>query len=127
MAPPAVSDEAVEHTLSRLLQLGVLASACVVLAGGVLYLIEHGAEPPHHETFTGEPTDLTHVFGIVKAAAAGRGRGLIQLGLLILIATPVSRVAFALYAFARQRDRTYVVITAFVLALLIASLVGLTP
>ena len=41
----------------------------------------------------------------------GRGRALIQLGLLLLIATPVARVAFSVFAFERQRDWTYVGIT----------------
>ena len=48
----------------------------------------------------------------------GRGRALIQLGLLLLIATPVARVAFSVFAFERQRDWTYVGITLFVLAVL---------
>jgi uncharacterized membrane protein len=56
---------------------------------------------------------------------AFRGRGLIQLGLLLLIATPVARVAFSLLAFVLQRDRTYVMLTAFVLLLLLASLAGI--
>ncbi len=127
MAPSAVSDDEVELRLARLLQAGVLASAALVLAGGIVFLAEHGAAPPHHSSFTGEPQDLTTVGGIVRAAIALRGRGLIQLGLLLLIATPVARVGYSLYTFIRQRDRTYVAITAFVLALLVASIVGLTP
>jgi uncharacterized membrane protein len=62
--------------------------------------------------------------GIVKDALAFRGRGLIQLGLLLLIATPVARVAFSAVAFAIQRDRLYVAVTLIVLAVLIYSLTG---
>jgi len=51
-----------------------------------------------------------------------RGRGIIQLGLLLLIATPVARVAFSIAAFAMQRDRLYVVVTLMVLAILLYSL-----
>jgi uncharacterized membrane protein len=47
------------------------------------------------------------------------GRGIIQLGLLLLIATPIARVAFAAYGFARQRDWMYVGIAAFVLSVLL--------
>ena len=61
----------------------------------------------------------------MHAAAAVRGRAIIQLGLLLLIATPVARVAFSLVAFLRERDRAYVLITSFVLALLLVSLAGL--
>jgi len=72
----------------------------------------------------GEPTDLRSVSGIVKDALAFRGRGLIQLGLLVLIATPVARVAFSVAAFAMQRDRLYVVVALIVLAVLMCSLTG---
>jgi uncharacterized membrane protein len=52
---------------------------------------------------------------------------LIQLGLLLLVATPVARVVFSVFAFARQHDLTYVVLTMMVLAVLIYSLVGWHP
>lgn len=55
---------------------------------------------------------------------AGRGRGLIQLGLLILIATPVARVVFSVFAFAQQKDRLSVGVTLLVLAILRYSLLG---
>jgi len=70
----------------------------------------------------GEPTDLRTLSGIVRDALALRGRGIIQLGLLLLIATPVARVAFSVAAFAIQRDRLYVVVTLMVLAILLYSL-----
>lgn len=122
MAPPVISEHDVELSLASLLRAGVLAAAALVLAGGVIYLGRYGGTRPHPGTFTGEPEDLKTFGGILNAALALRGRGLIQLGLVILIATPVARVAFSLYAFMRQRDRAYVVITAFVLTLLLASL-----
>jgi len=46
----------------------------------------------------------------------------VQLGLVLLIATPMVRVALTLVAFLWQRDRLYVCITAFVLALLVYGL-----
>jgi len=125
MARPAVSDHGVELGLARLLQTGVMLAAAVVLAGGLRYLATHAAGHPQYGTFSGEPEDLSRVDGIIRAAAAFRGRGLIQLGLLLLIATPVARVGFSLLAFVLQRDRTYVMLTAFVLLLLLASLAGI--
>jgi uncharacterized membrane protein len=115
----------VELLLGRLLQVGVALSAAVVLAGGAVYLVRHGGARPHYGRFVGEPAELRSVAGILHAAAAGRGRAVIQLGLLLLIATPVARVAFSLFAFLRERDRAYVLITSFVLALLLVSLAGL--
>ena len=127
MAPPVVSDEEVELRVGALLTAGVLVASVLVATGGLVYLIKYGGTRPHHETFTGEPDDLTSIGGIVKAASQLRGRGLIQLGLLVLLATPVARVAFSLYSFIRQRDRTYVFMTAFVLVLLLGSLFQIWP
>jgi uncharacterized membrane protein len=95
----------------------------VVLLGASVYLIRHGRAAPQYHIFKGEPTDLRTVSGIVEDALAFRGRGLIQLGLLILIATPVARVAFSVVAFALEGDRLYVVITLIVFAVLMFSLV----
>jgi uncharacterized membrane protein len=122
MARSAISEHDVELGLASLLRGGVAAAAAQVLAGGAIYLGRYGGSRPHPETFTGEPEDLKTFGGIVNAALALRGRGLIQLGLVFLIATPVARVAYSLYAFVRQRDRAYVLITAFVLTLLLGSL-----
>jgi uncharacterized membrane protein len=124
--PSGWTDHEVELLLGRLLQVGVLAAGLVVLVGGVRYLARYWAAHPHYGTFSSEPDDLRHVGGIVRAALEFRGRGLIQLGLLLLIATPVARVAFSLFAFLRERDWTYVLITAFVLSLLGLGLAGLT-
>jgi uncharacterized membrane protein len=90
-----------------------------------VYLVRHGGARPHYGRFVGEPAELRSVTGILHAVAAVRGRAIIQLGLLLLIATPVARVAFSLVAFLRERDRAYVLITSFVLALLLVSLAGL--
>jgi len=52
------------------------------------------------------------------------GRGIIQFGLLLLIATPVARVAFSIFGFAQERDRMYVVFTVIVFSILLFSLLG---
>ena len=118
------SDEQVEKIVGNLLRSGVIAAAIVVLAGGIIYLIRYGANLPDYSIFQGEPAEFRSVEGIITAAFALRSRGLIQLGLLLLIATPVARVAFSIFAFALQRDRIYIVITLIVLGVLIYSLAG---
>ena len=118
------SDEQVEGIVGNLLRSGVIAAGIVVLAGGVIYLIRYGANLPDYSIFQGVPAEFSSVEGIIKAAFALRSRGLIQLGLLLLIATPVARVAFSIFAFALQRDRIYIVVTLIVLGVLIYSLAG---
>jgi uncharacterized membrane protein len=118
------TDQYVEELIGTLLRVGVTLAAAVVLFGGTVYLVRHGLAAPQYHVFVGEPTDLRRLSGIVKDALAFRGRGLIQLGLLLLIATPIARVAFSVAAFALQGDRLYVVVTLIVLAVLIYSLTG---
>lgn len=126
-APEPWIEHEVEVLLGRLLQWGVAIAASVVLVGGVLYLIRFGGGEPQYGTFRGEPDDLRHVVGIVRSVAGGGSRGIIQLGLLLLIATPVARVALSLLVFVRDRDRLYVRLTAFVLIILMLSLAGVGP
>ena len=118
------TDQYVEELIGTLLRTGVTLAAAVVFFGASVYLVRHGRAAPQYHVFMGEPTDLRTVSGIVKDALAFRGRGLIQLGLLLLIATPLARVAFSVAAFAIQRDRLYVVVTLIVLAVLMYSLRG---
>ena len=113
----------IEQLVGNLLRYGVLLATTVVLAGGILYLIRHGGEAPHYQFFQGESSAFRTPEGVATAALAGRRRGIIQLGLLLLIATPVVRVAFSLLAFVRQRDWTYIIVTAIVLAGLLYSII----
>ena len=118
------SDEAVEQLLGNLLRAGVLIAAAVVLLGGIFFVLHNGSQPAGHHVFQGEPAELRSVTGILVAAWHLEARAVVQLGLLLLIATPVARVAFSLVAFLLQRDRLYVLITAIVLGLLLFSLSG---
>jgi uncharacterized membrane protein len=113
-----------EVLLGNLLRAGVILAAAVVFAGAIVYLVRHGSEAPAYHTFRGEPAALRSVTGAFGAAVALSGRGIIQLGLLLLIATPVARVAFSAYAFGRLGDGRYVVITLIVLGLLLFSIFG---
>jgi uncharacterized membrane protein len=117
----------VEQCIGNLLRGGVLLAAAVVLLGGSLYLACHGATVPLYGSFRGEPEALRHIPGILADAAALRSRGVIQLGLLLLIATPVARVVCAMGAFALQRDWLYVGVTMIVLSVLVYSLLGGHP
>jgi len=125
--PPEVKawdDHRIEVILGNLLRTGVLLSAAVVLAGACVYLVRHAHEPANYRVFRGEPSDYRTIRGVIQSVARGRGRGLIQLGLLLLIATPIARVAFSIVGFAIERDRLYVVFTLIVLAILLYSLLG---
>lgn len=116
------NDHRMEGVIGNLLRTGVILSAALVAAGGSVYLARHGGERVDRGIFRGEPADLRSMGGILHDAFALHGRGIIQLGLLVLIATPVARVAFSVFAFLREGDRLYVAVTLVVLAVLLYSL-----
>lgn len=119
-----LSDRRMDEIIGALLRYGVLLSAGVVAAGGIWYLIQYGTSPAGYHVFRGEPEYLRHLRGIVSGIPGFHCRRVMQLGLVLLVATPVARVAFSVVAFMLQRDRTYVAITLMVLAVLLFSLSG---
>ncbi len=121
---PGWTDQQVERTIGSLLRVGLMMATAVVVVGALIYLYRHGREAPHYRIFRGEPADLRSLGGILRDSMHERGRGLIQLGLVLLLATPVARVAFSVIAFALQRDRFYVMVTLIVLAVLLYSIIG---
>ena len=117
-------DQRIEIVIAQLLRAGVLAAAFVVLAGAVLYLGPHPQARVDYHTFRGEPEQLRTVDGVLHSAFAGQSAGIMQLGLLLLIATPIARVGFSIVGFAMEGDRMYVAFTLLVLAILLYSLFG---
>ena len=118
------TDRRVELIVGHFLRTGVIISSVVVLIGGIFYLAKYALDFPEYKIFSGEPADLRSLHGIAADAFSLRSRGIIQFGLLVLMFTPVAWVAFLLFAFIKQRDRTYVIVTTIVLAALLFSLVG---
>lgn len=117
-----MNDERLESLIGNLLRVGVLLAAAMVLIGGVAYLANHAAQPVSYKTFVPGPEDLRTLSGIAASAAHFESEGLIQFGLLLLIATPVARVVFAAVGFALERDRLYTVVSLIVFAILVFSL-----
>jgi len=119
-----LSEKRFEALIGILLRTGVVLAAIVVLAGGILFLAKYGDLKPDYRIFRSEPIYLRTIGGVVGDAISLHSRGIIQLGLLLLIATPVARVAFSVAGFASERDWLYVGITLVVFAVLIYSLLS---
>jgi len=124
MAMNPLDDERVEGLIANLLRAGVVIAALVLIGGAVPYLAENPTAHVGYRTFHGAPDNLRSVHGIIRTAFSGDPRGIMQLGLLLLIATPITRVMFSAVAFAIERDRMYVGFTLIVLAVLLYSLFG---
>ena len=121
-----MDDHRLETIIGRLLQIGVLVAAATVLAGGILYLTQSHSGHVDYRSFVPGGPDIRTLSGIVLSAAHFESQGLIQLGLLLLIATPVARVGMAVVGFALERDRLYTVVSLIVLVILAFSLIHAT-
>lgn len=117
-----LTDQKLENIIGRMLQAGVLLAALVVLLGGILYLRPHTGLHPDYASFHGVSENLRSPAHIVTLAAHGNADGIIQFGLLLLIATPIFRVVVAAAGFLMEHDRMYFWISLIVLAVLIYSL-----
>lgn len=131
-APTAEQDQRLELAIAILLRIGVIAAAVLVAIGGVLALRHPEAPVPNYHVFhaPGEQssaiatgTAIHSISGIFRQLRNGSGASIIALGLLVLIATPIARVIFAVVGFARERDILYTVISLIVLAILAFSLI----
>jgi len=118
------TDERFRVMIGNVLRLGVSLSSILIIIGGVLFFIQHPNPVFDYATFKNEPSKLKDIVLIVIDAFSFRGRAVIQLGILILIATPFLRVLFSLIGFAIEKDRIYVFITGIVLVILSFSLFG---
>jgi uncharacterized membrane protein len=115
----------VELVISKLLRAGVLASLTLLVVGTVISFV-------HHPEYFTSPADLSrlvqpgasfpHSLGdVLRGILLLRGQAIVTTGLLLLIVTPVMRVAVSILAFIYQEDRTFTSITALVLFLLLLS------
>jgi uncharacterized membrane protein len=115
----------VEILISDILLTGVILSITIIIAGTIITFVRH-------PDYTRDPNELHRLTTpgaafpqTAKDVAIGvlslQGRSIVMLGLIVLIATPVIRVAVSIFAFVQQRDRVFVIVTSIVLALLILS------
>jgi len=115
----------IESAISTILRAGVALSIAII-AFGVTVTFVH-----HHDYFRSRPAlgnlidaraNYTEsIQSVVHGTIDFRGQSIVMLGVLVLIATPVVRVAASVVLFAAEHDRIYVVITTLVLALLLVS------
>lgn len=131
-SPTAEQDQRLEVAIALLLRIGVTAAAVLVLIGGALALHHPEAPAPNYHVFhtpggrssaIASGTAIHSIAAVFSQLRSGTGTSIIALGLLVLVATPIARVVFAIVGFARERDMLYTVISLVVLAILVFSLV----
>jgi len=115
-------DQKLEVIIGYTLRIGVVTAATIVLIGGILYLVQNSSTSPDYHSFHAASMHSDNLLGIARNIGAFNSLGIIQLGLLVLIATPIVRVMLSVVAFALERDLLYVAATLIVLGILLYSL-----
>lgn len=117
----------VEVAISLVLRIGVSLSVLVIAAGLALMFVHH----PEYSSITGHfsyssltssQTQFPHSFGALgHSIAMGRGQGIVVAGVLLLILTPVLRVAVGVLSFVYEKDAPMTIVTLYVLVVLVGS------
>ena len=116
--------------IARTLRWGVATAATIAAIGGIIYLVQHGSDPMRdYQTFSYDdpafrPADYTTLDGILEGIVSMNSRSWVQMGVIVLILTPILRVVLSLFDFLRERDWLYSIITAIVLAVILCNSVG---
>jgi uncharacterized membrane protein len=130
--PTRQEDQRMEIAMGMLLRIGVVLAAVLVAIGGVLVLRHPGSPVPNYTVFhppvkhavsPSANVPFRSISGVIGQLHTGSGGSIIALGLLVLVATPIARVIFAIIGFARERDLLYTVVSLIVLGILAFSLV----
>ncbi len=108
--------------MGNLLRAGVVLSMTVVFIGGVIYLFGFGNLPADYSHFVLDKAGFFSLSSIWAGILELNGKAIIQLGILLLIFTPISRVILAVFSFFLERDYLYVLIGLLILCIILFSL-----
>lgn len=107
------------RTLGLTLRWGVTVACAIALTGGAVYLLRHGNEPvSDYSVFDASHPSYTTLEGIFGGFFNFEAWGVIQVGVIALLLTPVMRVVLSLIDFSRRHDWLYAFISAVVLAII---------
>jgi uncharacterized membrane protein len=111
----------IDLMLSYVLRIGLAITFLTTLYGGMVLFWQNGSSLVEYQKFIGEPNDLKKPGAIIASAIQGEGIAIIQLGILLMIATPASRVLMCAIAFVFMNDYLYASLSTFVLIVLLYS------
>ncbi|WP_428328804.1 DUF1634 domain-containing protein [Mucilaginibacter sp.] len=117
-------DTDIQALIGHVLRAGVIISISIVFFGGIIYLYRHGQSAPDYKVFKGIPPFVQHAGSLIHGALTFRGQAIIQIGIILLIATPIMRVIFSGIGFVMEKDYMYVGISALVLLIIFASMLS---
>jgi hypothetical protein len=119
----------IQQLIGNTLRWGVILACLLATIGGVYYLMEHGLDPvPDYRHFdiasAAAQTNYTTLGGLWQGILHGDAASCVQVGVIVLILTPIARVVLSLFDFIVEQDWLYVSITAIVLVVIISNSLG---
>ena len=114
-------DTDMQSLLGHVLRAGTVISITIVFFGGILYLYRHGHSIANYKDFKGTPDFVHQAASLFSGAFSLKGQAIIQLGIILLIATPIVRVTFSAIGFVFEKDYLYVGISLLVLLIIFIS------
>ena len=120
-----MKDASIQNALARVMVIGVLLAAALMIWGLTIYLPVYGHRPEEDKIFSGEPSFLRDPVALTETifspGEVGQRRSILMAGVLLLLLNPLVRVVFAGAGFFMQRDFLYFGFSSLVLAILVAS------
>lgn len=113
-----ITPRQMEMFIGRMLRVGVFTACIVAVLGGVLYVVQYGGNSVDFSEFT-TAMAVESIGEVINGVLVLDAVSVIQLALLILLATPILRVVFSILAFMIERDYLYVFITLVVLIIIV--------
>lgn len=119
----------IQQLIGNTLRWGVILACLLATIGGVYYLMQHGLDPvPDYRHFDATSavaqTQFTTLGGLWQGILHGDAASCVQVGVIVLILTPIARVVLSLFDFIVEQDWLYVAITAIVLTVIISNSLG---
>jgi uncharacterized membrane protein len=122
------TDAVVERQIGWVLRGGVAVAGAIILVGLVLFFVQEiGRDRVTLDAILGRNGGVEPVRAgsVLDGLIDGRATALIRLGLLVLILTPIARVALTVMLFRRQRDRVFTFLAGTVFIVLLLGLIGI--
>ena len=114
-----------ELLVAQVLRAGVFTSAALLAFGLIIYLAQQATQAGQtgdwHTTvdYVRQHSQLYMLGNLIPALFSFQPLAFVEAGVILLILTPIIRVAASVLLFARERDLLYVGITILVLAVLL--------
>jgi len=119
-----LKDTDIQSLLGKVLRAGTVISMSIVLFGGIVYMCRHGYSVVNYHKFTGIPDFVQYTSRLIPGAISFKGQAIIQIGIILLIFTPIVRVVFSSIGFLLEKDYLYSGISLLVLVIIFASMLS---